>query len=48
MVIDREQLIWATGNFTGTSLSNPWEIYLFTRSRDLIATLEAYFDAYTK
>jgi len=48
MVIDREQLIWATGNFTATSLSNPWEIYLFTRSRDLIATLEAYFDAYTK
>jgi|GEM_PF-3743052 len=48
MVIDREQLIWATGNFTATSLSNPWEICLFTRGRDLIAKLEAYFDAYTK
>jgi hypothetical protein len=42
MIIDDDLAIWTTGNFTKTSLQNPWEIFLFIKDPQFIGVLKEY------
>jgi hypothetical protein len=46
MVIDNEVVVWGTGNFTKTSLQNPWEIFIVTKDKKIINELVDYSNQY--
>ena len=46
ILIDDRLAIWGTGNFTKTSLTNPWEIFLATRDNRFISELKTYQNQY--